>query len=72
MPTFCPKCNAMLPDGLEKCPRCGTKLPKAPGDPNALTPQEWRVLLLEAYKFALLPIGLAFLLGIICLILLYV
>ncbi len=71
MPTFCPKCNAMLPDGLEKCPRCGAKLPKTPEDPNALTPQEWRALLSEAYKFALLPVALAFLLGIGCLVFLY-
>ena len=26
MPDFCPKCNAMLPPGLEECPRCGKLL----------------------------------------------
>lgn len=26
MPEWCPKCHAMLPPGLEKCPQCGTKL----------------------------------------------
>jgi ribosomal protein L40E len=23
---FCPKCNAQLPPGLEKCPNCGHRL----------------------------------------------
>ncbi len=71
MPLFCPKCGAMLPDGLEKCPRCGAKLPQASSDPNALTPQEWRVLLAEAYKFVLLPLALALLLGLGCILVLY-
>lgn len=28
MPLWCPKCHAMLPEGLEKCPSCGVKLCK--------------------------------------------
>lgn len=70
MPTWCPKCHAMLPDGTSRCPRCGAKLPKAPADPNALTRQELKALLVEAYKFALLPVGLALLVGILCLVIL--
>ena len=27
----CPTCNSALPEGVEKCPACGT----VPGDPNA-------------------------------------
>lgn len=23
---WCPQCNAMLPEGTQECPRCGTKL----------------------------------------------
>ncbi|RMF46516.1 MAG: zinc ribbon domain-containing protein, partial [Anaerolineae bacterium] len=57
MPVWCPKCHAMLADGTAKCPRCGAKLPKAPSDPNAFTPQEFKAILLEAYKFALLPVA---------------
>jgi len=26
MVEFCPKCNAQLPPGLEKCPNCGHRL----------------------------------------------
>ena len=26
MVEYCPKCNAQLPPGLEKCPICGQKL----------------------------------------------
>lgn len=34
MPVWCPKCHGMLPEGLEKCPRCGARLgkPKAQGE----------------------------------------
>ncbi len=70
MPVWCPKCNAMLAEGTSTCPRCGAKLPQAPQDPNALTPQEWKAVLWEAYKFALLPVALAVLLGLACLIVL--
>jgi hypothetical protein len=26
MPVWCPECNAMLADGTEECPRCGTRI----------------------------------------------
>jgi hypothetical protein len=26
MPVWCPNCHAMLPEGLEECPKCGTHL----------------------------------------------
>ena len=26
MPDWCPNCNAMFPDGLKECPRCGIPL----------------------------------------------
>jgi predicted amidophosphoribosyltransferase len=26
MPIWCPQCNAMLAEGTERCPRCGTHL----------------------------------------------
>jgi len=68
MPVWCPKCHAMLAEGAPKCPRCGANLPRP--DPNALTPQEFKAILWEAYKFALLPVALAVLLGFACLIIL--
>lgn len=27
MSTYCQKCGAMIPDGMDKCPQCGTELP---------------------------------------------
>lgn len=29
MTVWCPHCHAMLPEGLETCPRCGERLPAA-------------------------------------------
>jgi hypothetical protein len=29
VPEWCPSCNAMLPEGLEECPRCGAPLGKS-------------------------------------------
>jgi len=26
MPDWCPKCNAMLAEGTEECPRCGARI----------------------------------------------
>ncbi|GAB4529049.1 MAG: hypothetical protein Fur0018_15380 [Anaerolineales bacterium] len=71
MPVWCPKCHAMLSDGTVKCPRCGAKLPKTPSDPNTLTRQEFKAVLAEAYKFALLPVAMALLAGLLCLAVLY-
>ncbi len=71
MPTWCPKCHAMLADGTQKCPRCGKKLPRASANPGGLSPQEFKAVLLEAYKFALLPVALALLAGLLCLAALY-
>jgi hypothetical protein len=32
MVEYCPKCNAQLPPGLQKCPICGNKLPGKSND----------------------------------------
>lgn len=66
MPVWCPKCHAMLPDGVEKCPRCAAKLPKASTDPNSFTNREIFLLTLEVFKIILLPIVLALVAGALC------
>lgn len=66
MPVWCPKCHAMLPDGLEKCPRCAAKLPKAPANPNSFTSREILLLTLETFKIILLPIVIALAGGLLC------
>jgi len=32
MVEYCPRCNAQLPPGLEKCPRCGKRLHSKNGE----------------------------------------
>ena len=32
MVEYCPRCNAQLPPGLEKCPRCGKRLRSKNGE----------------------------------------
>lgn len=32
MPVWCPECNAMLVEGTEECPRCGTQIAEHGGD----------------------------------------
>jgi hypothetical protein len=61
----------MLPDGLEKCPRCGKKLPAA-GQGDELSGAEIRALILYVLRIVLIPVGLAVLLGIVCILLLQI
>jgi hypothetical protein len=32
MPEWCPKCHAMLPEGLDRCPSCGKRLRSGHGE----------------------------------------
>jgi hypothetical protein len=66
MPEWCPRCNAMLPEGLEKCPRCGKKLPSTPG-PNYTLKD---ILGISSYVFmiVLVPVVLVLIVGILCVI----
>jgi len=35
MPTFCPHCGAMQPDGIAKCANCGQPMPAPAPKPTA-------------------------------------
>lgn len=41
MVEYCPKCNAQLPPGLEKCPNCGHRLPSRGKDEYTLRDVIW-------------------------------
>jgi rRNA maturation protein Nop10 len=64
MPVWCPQCNAMLPEGLEECPRCGTSLGTA-DQPN-FSRADFFSYSLYAIGIALIPVVIAVIIGIIC------
>lgn len=72
MPVWCPKCNAMLPEGLEACPRCGARLGKAI-DPTTdeIEPNRSDIFWLSAYTIGivLIPILIGLAIGLICILL---
>ncbi|OGO60379.1 MAG: hypothetical protein A2032_02880 [Chloroflexi bacterium RBG_19FT_COMBO_49_13] len=41
MVEYCPKCNAQLPPGLQKCPVCGHRFPKTHPDEYTLRDIFW-------------------------------
>jgi len=66
MPEWCPKCKAMLPPGLQKCPSCGAKLTAIQGNETSNKEIFW----LSAYiiGIALIPILIALGIGILCIV----
>lgn len=66
MAEWCPKCRAMLPEGLEKCPACGAKLPSAAGENLGCR----EVLSISFYilKIVLIPLLIAVAIGLLCVI----
>ncbi len=66
MPDWCPKCNAMLPPGLEECPRCGKKLSGTGEKPRALENQDIANITLVVLGFAAIPIVVIILIAVVC------
>lgn len=70
MPVWCPECNAQLPEGLEKCPRCeaqlGTIQPE--GGPGF---NRSDIFWYSAYTIGivLIPIVIGVIIGLICIFL---
>ena len=65
MPIWCPKCNAMLPEGLEECPRCGVRLgPSEKEEGISRRDVAW----LSAYTIGILliPVVIGLILALIC------
>jgi len=64
MVEWCPKCNAQLPPGLEKCPRCGHKLGDSSKDEYTLHD----ILSLSATILGIVLLPLLIIIGIIWLL----
>lgn len=68
MPVWCPDCHAMLPEGLNECPKCGARL----GDSN----EEGKIgrsdiFWMSAYTIgiALIPIVVVLIISLLCILL---
>jgi len=61
---YCPKCNAQLPPGLEKCPVCGHRMPSKSKDEITFRDIFW--LTATILGFVLLP--MLIIIGIVVLI----
>lgn len=55
MPDWCPECNAMLVEGTEVCPRCGTEL-AGQGEDSDFSRSD--IALFSAYTIAIVLIPL--------------
>ena len=73
MPVWCPKCNAMLNEGLEKCPICGSRLPAAGKAPASQAASDRPIdaadgvqITLFLLGFLLIPVIILIALGLIC------
>jgi ribosomal protein L40E len=64
MVEYCPKCNAQLPPGLEKCPNCGHRLHSKRKDEYTLKD----IVLISATILGILIIPLLIIIGIVWLL----
>ena len=64
MAEWCPKCNAMLPDGTEVCPRCGAKMGGAKD--GEVSRKDMLKITAYVVGLALIPIVAIILIGFIC------
>jgi uncharacterized membrane protein YvbJ len=67
MPAWCPHCGTMMPEGLDKCPKCGKSLERdTRKDPDKLSSVEIRIAIAETFRILLIPIVFAIVMGVIC------
>src|SRR3972149_7868105 len=70
MPVWCPECNAMLPEGLEECPRCGARLgANQPAEGSGFNRSD--IFWYSAYTIGvvLIPILIGVIIGLVCILL---
>jgi hypothetical protein len=68
MPVWCPKCHAMLPDGLEACPKCGTRLGNSEEEGEIGRSD---IFWMSAYSIGivLIPVVVILIIGVLCILL---
>lgn len=66
MPVWCQKCGAMLPEGLESCPRCGMKINSPATGDEDLNRQEISSLTMDVLRILLIPVLAALVLAFLC------
>jgi hypothetical protein len=59
----------MLPDGLDKCPRCGTKIKPSPKGDSELSAQDISHLTVDVLRILLIPVLFVLVLAFFCYIL---
>jgi predicted amidophosphoribosyltransferase len=66
MPDWCPECNAMLVEGTEVCPRCGTRLSESGKEDSFSSPD---IAWFSAYTIAivLIPLVIGIVIALLCL-----
>jgi len=72
MPDWCPKCNAMLTEGTQVCPRCGTSL-AAPLTDGEVELNRTTVIWYSLYTIGAVlgPIIIFLCIGVLCLFLFF-
>ena len=66
-PQFCPKCGALVPGGVERCPVCGARIqPRVMDRRTGFTWADFRDYSLVAILFALAAFLIPILLGGLC------
>jgi predicted nucleic acid-binding Zn ribbon protein len=66
MPVWCAKCGAMLPDGLEICPRCGHIINSKIEQKTDLNAREIWNLTFYILKLLLVPVLLVLGVSVLC------
>ena len=67
MVEWCPKCNAMLTPGTQKCPRCGKRLRKKNGEEYTAADIFW--LSFTTLGLVMIPIVIIIIGAILCIVL---
>ncbi len=66
MPVWCPKCGAMLPDGLAICPRCGAQVSKPSAGKTELGTREIAQLTFDILRILLIPVIVILTISFLC------
>lgn len=70
MPIWCPECHAMLPEGTQECPRCGTRLEdEQPEEHSDFSRSDFFWYSTYTIGIVLIPIIIAVVIGLICILL---